>query len=56
MKHRVGAWMVHTYRDGEFNHARHDNPSVLIAWTLGEFQEADPLAFAEYHLSLEHSQ
>lgn len=49
MRQRVGRWTVYTYLDGEFNHARHTDPSMLIAWTLDEFEAADPVAFAEYH-------
>ena len=47
---RVGKWFVFTRPDGQFGHARHDDMSVLIAWTFDDFVVADPDAAAEYDL------
>ena len=45
---RVGAWLVFTWPDGVFKHARHDDPNVRIAWTHDELVYIDPIAAAEY--------
>lgn len=38
---RCGRWTVFTDRDGNFAHARHDNPRILIAWTFAEWFDRD---------------
>jgi len=50
---RFGKWLVFTRPDGQFDHARHDDTSVFIAWTLDDFVVADPDAAAEYDLLTE---
>lgn len=48
LTHRVGHWTVRSNADGSFRHARHNDPRVLIAWTLDDFRVADPGAADEY--------
>lgn len=38
---RVDRWTVFFDRDGDFGHARHDDPDVLIAWTIDELASVD---------------
>lgn len=45
---RIGAWSVYVYDDDEFEHARHDDPNVLIAWSYDAFVAADAIAAAEF--------
>lgn len=44
----VRQWTIYEYPDGAFEHARHDNVAVKIAWTLDEFRTADQRSAAEY--------